>query len=344
MLKILLIKRGALGDILLTTPLVRQLKKSFSKVQIDYCLAKPFSNVLANNPYIDNVIALDEKVFTAAGVLPFIRFASNVRGKYDYVFLLGKNWQLNLLSRLIGGRAIGYAREKISQYLLTKHVVYNDVTRYHGCYYLDLLQASTIATPDYTDLDLDFLVPETDITYITNKLADLNLVKFIVVVNSGGNNQYESGGIRMLPQSKILELLSKLILKAPVILVGSAVDKKNYASYYSVLGNPDNLFNWAGTLNLAQSAYLIGKADQFYTTDCGAMHLGLAMNAESKMTCFFGPTNPAHILPPGFKGKVFWLDQDIFDPSYQLYGTLGMDKGYFQHIDIEAVIAAGVNK
>ena len=334
MKKILLIKRGAMGDILMTTPLIRQLYFKIPQVKIDYCLASPFLSALKDNPYLRNIITLEDNVFTSKGIFRFIKFILSVRQQYDYIFILGKNWQVNLLSLLFKGKTIGYARENISKYLLTKSVKYDDVLRYHGLYYLDLLGASGLANPDYTDIQLDIEVSAADRQIVEDKLSKLNLDDFVVVVNSGGNNQFETGGARMLPEAKIISLLKTITAKGyKVILLGGGVDKLNYDRYQSNF--PGDIVNVAGVFNLPQSIFLISKSRHFYTTDCGAMHLGVIANIGSRMTCFFGPTCPKHVLPPNNKFNVYWEDQDIFDKDYPLRGTIqpGESK-FFKKLDI----------
>lgn len=350
-MKILLIKRGAMGDILMTTPLIRQLRNKFPDSVIDYCVAKPFLSTLQSNKYINNITSLEDKVFSSKGVIKYIKFIWSIRNKYDYVFILGKNWQLNLLNRLFKGVTIGYAREYISRALLNKYVIYNDVTRYHGLYYLDLLKASGLAFPDYNDLELDLLISDIDKKIVNNKIKklDLDLDKFVIVVNSGGNNGYESGNARMLPNSKVVELLKKLLLNTPysVVLLGGAVDKANYANYIDQLEDDGvflqlekaNIVNLAGEFTLAQSTYFISKAEHFYVTDCGAMHLGVIAKMGHRMTCFFGPTSPLHVLPPDNTFNVIWNDKAIFDESYPLKGKFVKQKrDFFSNLAIDGLL------
>lgn len=338
--RILLIKRGALGDILMTTPLIRQLRQLLPAAKIDYCVAKPFRAALNNNQNLDNIIALDDKIFSLTGIISFIKFVWKRRQDYDYIFNLGKSWQLNLLCSLFAATKVGYVRESVSRFLLNKYVSYGNVKRYHGLYYLDLLTASGLGYPNSADINLDLSVSIEDQLIIQQKLTTLNLKRFVIIVNSGGNNQYESGGCRMLPQAKILQLIRGVLSKHNVILLGGNVDRENYTKYLDELGNPANLYNFAGELSLSQSLYLITKADMFYTTDCGAMHLGVIANLGEKMVCFFSPTYHAHVLPAHTAIKIYQTDLDIFCESYPLYGRLSIkDANYFQELDINAVLA-----
>lgn len=337
MIKILLIKRGALGDILMTTPLIRQLKINFPDAVIDYCCARNFAAVLEKNLYLNQLILLDEKAFSWRGILQYIKFVFNSRSKYDYIFNLGKNWQLQLLNLFFKGQKIGFARNKISQLLLNNFIHYNDVYRYHVLYNLDLLLVSKLATPDYADIHLDLLITDLDKKLVQEKIQQLNLSKFIIMVNSGGNNYYETSGARMLPANKMQQLIKlKVDQGNKIILLGGGVDKNTYSQYLQ--HNPSNTYIIAGEFNLAQSCYLISLAQQFYTTDCGVMHLGVIANLGDKMTCFFGPTCPYHVLPPANNFNVVWQDQDIFDNKYPLTGKINVpNDNFFTKLDVKEV-------
>ncbi len=335
-MRVLLIKRGAIGDLLMATPLIRQLKQKLD-CTLDFLVSEGPSVALKNNPYLGHLHILPDKNFTLKGIFGLCKFLLLKRGNYDCIFILDKHWLFNLASLLVGSRLrVGYRREKVSNYLLNCSVNYTDVSRYHGLYYLDLLKASHLAIPNYADLGLDLYIPESDGQKVEAELQLNNLDNYIVVVNSGGNNGYETSGLRMLPKEKAVELLRLLLQTGQkILLAGGKNDFGNYQEYCKLLGNPNSIFNWAGKFNLAQSAYLIKNATRFYTTDCGAMHLGVAMQLGSRMKAIFGPTNPRHILPEEYLGSsAYWTDEEIYDPSYQLTGEITDPyKNFFMKLD-----------
>jgi len=342
MTKILLIKRGAIGDVLMTTPLIRQLKTRLNVMQLDYCVGNSASSALKNNSYLDNLIILPDEIFTVRGAIRFCGFMLSIRHKYDYMFILGKNWLINLCARFSGTKLLGFARESISRYLLDRYVVYNDIGRYHGLYYLDLLAQLQKNIVDYNDVGLDLAISAQDKLVVKTELEQLNIsmpYKFVVVTNSGGNNQFETGGIRMLPTNLIVELLTKLAQKQEVILLGGGVDYVTYQKYVQAVTAKHRVINMAGKLSISQSCYILTLAQHFFTTDCGVMHLGIAAGIEDKMSCFFGPSNPAHALSPYYKGRILWQDESLYEKDYQLYGRLpDKSKKFFTRVCIDEVI------
>lgn len=335
-MRVLLIKRGAIGDLLLATPLIRQLKQKLN-CQLDIVVGKAASSALIANPYIDNQITLADDDFTMKGVFRLAKNLLALRGKYDYVLVLDKHWYFNLMAHLVAHRVIGYIRSKWSNFLLMASVRYDDVTRYHALYYLDLLQRSGLAAVDYSDFSPDLVILPADKLAVDIFIAKHRLKNFVVVVNSGGNNAYEANGLRMLPQDKLIILLQNLLLRGKTILLaGSSIDAMNNQSYIEHLNSTAGLINVAGMFNLAASSYLIARSEHFYTTDCGAMHLGVAREIGDRMTAFFGPSNPAHILPKNYlKQSAIWLDQQIYDPRYQLDGTQQkIEPEYFRTLEV----------
>lgn len=336
--KILLIKRAALGDILMATPLIRQLKQKVPNIQLDFLVSAEFAQVLKNNKYIDNLITLPAKSFSIKKVYTLLRFAITLHGQYDYVFILDKHYYFNFIGRIISKNTVGFIRENISGLFLRYAVRYNDVMRYHGLYYLDLLNASKLAIPDYTDYILDFNIDNGN-TQVIEKIIqeyDLEIKPFVIIINSGGNNQFESGGIRMLPNNKIIQLIKKIATNTKVVLLGSQIDKINYNIYLESAG-VQNTINLAGKLSLEQSAILMCYAGKIYTTDCGAMHIAISQGLFNKLFCFFGPTCPNHVLPPQMGIEYYWDGMKLLDKRYPLYGVLPKYSGYFARFDADKI-------
>lgn len=338
-LKILLIKRGAIGDLLLATPLIRQLKQKLD-CKLDIVVGKAASGALIANPYLDSQIILDDSDFTIKGVLRLSKSLLKLRGNYDYVMVLDKHWYFNLMAHLVAHKVVGYTRSAWADFLLIAKVKYNNVNRYHALYYLDLLQTSRLAQANYQDIGLDLFISTSDKLAVEEFILKYQLNNFVIVVNSGGNNAYEVNGLRMLPQAKMLTLLQNLLDHGKtVLLAGSKIDADNNQNYIRELNSPAGLINVAGQFNLAASSYLINRSRHFYTTDCGAMHLGIAREMGEHMTAFFGPSNPAHILPASYLDKsAIWLDQQIYNPLYQLNGTQqNPEPKYFTALKIESL-------
>ena len=325
-----------MGDVLMTTPLIRQLKNNNKDLHLDYLTSFSMASCLRSNVYLDNVLLLPDNAFSVKGLFKYIKFLLSIKKQYDYIFILGKSTVINIITNIFtNAKLIGFSRGIISRLFLHKFIDYNNVNRYQVLYYLDLLNTMNIAA-DYNDTHMNLAFSEKDIDFVDNILQRKNINQYVVVTNSGGNNHFETSGIRMLPQDKIIDLLKKLVNQYhKIVLLGGKIDSNNY-DYYIKQFPPNiqnKLINFAGVFDINQSVYFLSKSKHFYTTDCGAMHLGLISGIGKSMTCFFGPTNPKHILPLNTAAKIIWQDEDIYNVNYQLYGKLN-NKQYFKRLNI----------
>ena len=305
-MKILFFKIGALGDTLMTTPLVRQIRKNFANVKIDYLIGKKSSQILEGNKNIDNIIKFDENIFFKKKFFSYFKLISKIRKKkYDIIFVLDKHKIFNLTSKLSGiKQRIGFDRLGKEGIFLTNKVYYGSL-KHEIDYYLSL--GSKIMKVNYTDKKLDFFLEG-------NELKNIKLPRnFIVLINAGGNNIGEKTNIRSLPDKLFSDIVDKITKKQKVIFLGSKSERKYYEKFSS-----DKIVNLAGKLSLKQSAAVLKKAKKVITTDSGLMHVASATN--NNLVCIFGPTNPKRKAP--FNAKTIWKDKNSYDEKYELLGKV----------------------
>ena len=87
-MKILIIRFSSIGDIVLTTPVIRCLKLQLG-AEIHYLTKKSFQGILTSNPHIDKVYTIEKQV---TGILPNLK-----KENYDYIIDLHKNHQQTIL-------------------------------------------------------------------------------------------------------------------------------------------------------------------------------------------------------------------------------------------------------
>jgi len=98
--KILIIKLGAIGDLLMTTPAVRALKKACPAAHISLLAGKSSKMVMNGNPYIDELIECDDYMIYKARFLPKARYVFSLlyllrKRKFDAVLVFHRDWQFN---------------------------------------------------------------------------------------------------------------------------------------------------------------------------------------------------------------------------------------------------------
>lgn len=102
-MKILVIQQKRIGDVLTSTILSNNLKQKFPDAQVDYMCYANCVDVLKNNPNIDNIIVLEEKV--RKNYLSLFQFIFKIRSaKYDAVIDAYSKLETNLITLFSGAQ------------------------------------------------------------------------------------------------------------------------------------------------------------------------------------------------------------------------------------------------
>lgn len=300
-MNILLWKIGALGDVLMTTPLVRQLRRALPHARIDYLVGASSRAALQHNPHLDAVIEFDDTILYRAQVGRLGQVLANLKG-YDAVYVLDKHWIFAFLVRASGARArIGFRRRAFESVGMTRRVPYGALRHEIDCY-LDLAGAAGIPV-DHADVAIEFAGEE------AFELAPGTTV----LVNSGGANAYESSQVRRMPDALFGDLVRACADEGPVAFLGSASEAAYYQRFMS-----SRCANLCGRTSIPQAAGVLRRAARVITTDTGLMHLAAALNPH--VTAVFGPTHPLRKCPP--TARWVWADDDRYDPAYEVFGRV----------------------
>lgn len=316
-MKVLVWKIGALGDVVMTTPFVRQLRRALPTARIDYLTGHRCTAILAGNPHLDAVRGFDDAILFGGRTARVPELLTLLRG-YDCVFTLDKHWIFALLARLarIPVR-IGFRRRAHEGWLLTRTAPYGPLRHEIDCY-LDLLAAG------------GWPVVREDIA--PDAPADAPFggdPQPVVLINSGGDNANESSRVRRMPDALFGALVETCGAQHPVAFVGGGSE----AEYYARFAGPGRS-NLCGRTSLAQATAVLRAAARVVTTDTGLMHVAAAVNP--RVTAVFGPTHPLRKCPPGARWA--WKDEARYDPRYELFGTVPRGR-YFEDLAVEDILA-----
>lgn len=314
--KILLWKIGALGDVVMTTPLVRQLRRQLPGARIDYLTGRGSAVVLQGNPHLDQVVGFDEEILYARRIARLGEVVRLLRG-YDAVFVLDKHWIFALLARAARvPTRIGFARRRWEGALHTHRVPYGALRHEIDCY-LDLAEAFGLVA-DRSDTRLE-LPPATPYP-----LAQ----PYIVLVNSGGANGYESSEARRMPAALFGELVARCAQRARPVFLGAKSESRDYEALRA-----GDALNLCGRTTLPEAWAVLQGAQAVYCSDTGLMHMAAAVNPN--VTAVFGPTHPARKCPPG--ARWVWGDEARYDPRYEVFGEKPQDR-YFGSLALADIL------
>ena len=285
--------RGAnwVGDAIMTTPVVRAVRKNFPEAEISI-LVKPWvAPVFHNNPFVDNALIYDDKGRHKKG-WGTIRLAKDLRQyNFDLTVLMQNAFEAALITFLAGiPERLGYDTD--ARALLLNRCIKLDpkLKRIHLIdYYRGILKGGGLCDDGGT---LDLFISDSEKQKAKKTLQDngIDLLKPVIAINPGA-----TGGTakRWFP-NRFAELSAKLAehFGVKVMIFGGPGDNLLGEQIAGLSGNV--CVNLAGKTNLAQAFALIERCSLFITNDSGLMHAAAALGINQ--VAIIGSTN--HITTP----------------------------------------------
>jgi ADP-heptose:LPS heptosyltransferase len=272
--KLLFIRFSSIGDIVLTTPVVRCASRQLDGVEIHYLTKPAFSGILKSNPYINKVHELDNDLQSTIQKLKSERF--------DFVADLHHNIRSIRVRRGIGAPNAAFPKLNIEKWLLV-NLKWNRMPDMH---IVDRYFKTVADIGVKNDgAGLDYFIPEMDRVDL-NVLPDKHRNGFVAMVIGA---QHVT---KRMPAHRLNELASKLRL--PVVLLGGKDDYEQ--GEVIVRGNESMVFNACGKFNLNQSASLVRDSRVVITHDTGLMHIAAAF--RKRIVSLWGNTVPVFGMTP----------------------------------------------
>lgn len=271
-LKILIIRFSSIGDIVLTTPVVRCLKSQLPQAEIHYLTKGAFRSVLEANPYIDKLHLLEKKLKDSIKALK--------AEKFDYVIDLHHNLRTLLIKSRLGVKASSFNKLNYEKWMLVNfkrnimppvHIV----DRY--------LKTVEFLGVKNDNRGLDYFIQK---EYNLSDLLPPTHQKFIGLVIGAQH------ATKRLPQDKLIEICHRF--DQPIVLLGGQDDQER--SKEIAIKGGGHVFDGCGKFTLDQSAFLVKMADQIISHDTGLMHIAAAFN--KRVTSVWGNTVPEFGMYP----------------------------------------------
>ena len=263
MKKILIIRFSSIGDIVLTTPVVRCLKKQLPSAEIHYATRKAFATVLEGNPYIDKLHLLDKDLSS------FIKLLKDE--DFDFVVDLHHNIRSARIKWALKKTSASFPKLNIEKWLYVRFK-WNRMPNVHIVdRYMETVKSLGIKNDEE---GLDYFIPEHD------RVSTLPFPKYIGLVIGAAH------ATKRLPLHKLKELVQAI--NYPIVLLGGKEDKSN-GNELALLA-PDRIYNACGLYNLNQSASLVQQAQLVISHDTGLMHVAAAF--KKRILSIWGNTVP----------------------------------------------------
>jgi len=266
--KILIIRLSSIGDIVLTSPVIRCLKEQLPNAAIHYVTKLQYNFIVESNPYVDKIHTFDENLSELIG---------NLRNeKFDYLIDLHNNYRSARIKKGLKIPAFSVNKLNLNKLLLVWLKINTMPEKHMVDRNMETVQHLGVKNDGK---GLDFFIPENNQFKISELPASFQkgYIAFVIAA---------TWATKKLPIEKITEIC--INTSFPVILLGG---KSEFQEGEKILSqSKGNVLNFAGKINLNQSASLVRDANVVLTNDTGLMHIAAAF--KKKILTFWGNTVP----------------------------------------------------
>ena len=198
-MKILIIRFSSIGDIVLTSPVPRLIKKSLPNSEIHFLTKKIYSDLYSHNIYLDKLYLLDNDLVSISKDLK--------KNNYDIIIDLHNNLRSNILRLILGVKSLVYNKNRFKRWLLVNLKIKITIPHIVDSYIKTLSPLKI--TNDNEGLDY-FLSSKDNIEL--NRLPKTHKKGYVVLIVGAKYNT------KVLPSYKLIELCDKI--NAPIVLLG----------------------------------------------------------------------------------------------------------------------------
>ncbi len=299
--RVYLLRTHAIGDVLLTTPTIRAIRKAWPRTHITMLVGRKSRPALEGNPYIDSLESFPEDWWFGKRFGKILKLTWSLRQKpKDALVILHASGLIHLWGFMIGAPIRVGFDEHGSGFALTHPVVRTkkDYDRYLADVNLDLARAMGIGADDPK---LDFFPQDDELEAVRAFLPphDGTGKPFLVgVAPGGGQNAFEKISVKHWPAVQYAELMTRLSkgLNIEFFLLGDKHDVQ--VDRIAGMAGPGVKFtNLKGRTTFRELGALIYHLDLLVTNDSSPLHLAVAMNKP--VVALFGPTANWTLFPPG---------------------------------------------
>lgn len=304
-MKILIIRFSSIGDIVLTTPVIRCVKQQIKEAEVHFITKNLYASVVESNPYIDKLYTIEKKVSEISSRLK--------QENYDFVIDLHHNLRSARLKSILGKKSKSFSKLNIEKWLMVNLRI-NKLPNMHIVdRYFETVESLGIKNDD-AGLDY-FISPKDEVGLKTLPVEFQNgYIGFVIGAKFA---------TKQLPKEKIISIIKKL--NQPIVLLGGKEDFEKASQIESAIGSRQlAVFNACGKYNLNQSASLIKQARKIITHDTGLMHIAAAFKKE--IVSIWGNTIPEFGMYPYFgKSQISTLKSQVSNLSCRPCSKLGFD-------------------
>lgn len=315
--KILILRYRFIGDTVLTTPFIKNVKNIFPDSKIDVLVSPNSGELIEGNPNVNKVFYLDstklhkyEKISipNPQSPIPFFSLFSCAKElkkeKYDLIFVLKRSFSSAFLAYLIGAKyRVGFNTE-LRSFFLTHSIPY-DKSKHELSNFLDCLQPFS---KNVEMLTPEIFPSEKEKNRAKELIKSLDPYKPKILIHASSAHPYKAWSKRYFAEL-IDDLYEKY--KSQFIFTGAGIDKEIYDEILSKSKYKDKILyeNLCGKTNIRECYAIYENLHMAICVDSGNAHLAAAAGIPTYV--LFGPTRPDKWLPKGKRVYSIKLKQNL---------------------------------
>ena len=302
--KILIVRFSSLGDILLTTPLIRSLSKQYNQLKIDFVIKKQFEDIVLNNPHLNKVFSIEN--------FDELKEVKNelIKNGYDAVIDLQNNFRSRKLVSGISKNIFRFNKPNVSKFLLVNF----KINFLKEIIPIPVRYANSIPNFRLDDKGLELFLPE-DLTTQIDKTTD------IIGLCPGSVHK-----TKMWPEEYFIEIGNMFVKNNfKVVLLGGKSDREICKKIAALIPTAIDLSN---NNKLYETSADMKKCKTVICNDSGLMHTAVASNVP--VVALFGSTVKEFGFAP-YRSKSLVIENNSL--SCRPCSHIGLDECPKQHFD-----------
>ena len=273
-MKFLILRFSSIGDIVLTTPVIRCLRLQMPEAEIHFLSRQNFRDVLEHNPYINKNIFYKDDVDEVISELK--------KEKYDYIIDLHHNIRSLRVKRALKTKSFSFNKLNIEKWLIVNLKINRLPQQHIVDRYLETISSFGIKNDGQ---GLDYFISAKEEKAI-EKLPEAFGKNFIAWAIGAHH------ATKQLPIEKMISIAKKI--KLPVVILGGKEDINKSNELIKHFQSP--VFNGCGIFSINESAAIIKHAQHVLTHDTGMMHIAAAF--RKNIVSVWGNTIPEFGMSP----------------------------------------------
>ena len=321
--KFLIIRFSSIGDIVLTTPVIRNLRKKFPGATIHFLTKKKFASIVQSNPYLDKVLFLEDDLN---------KTIEEIKNEgYDQIVDLHHNLRtMRIKSALPSVPFHSFNKLNVEKWIYTNFKINVLPHKHIVDRYMETVEKLGVTNDGF---GLDYFIPENE----KIKEGDIPFSHthgYVAIAIGAAHNT------KKLPVEKLQELVQQI--NFPIILLGGKEDFSNGEKIAE--SDTVKIYNACGKFSLNESADIVRNANLVISHDTGLMHIAAAFKKNTLSV--WGNTVPSFgMYPYETKYEIFQVNKLWCRPCSKT-GFAKCPLGHFKCMNKQSMpaIAASVER